>query len=91
MGLTTAQIAELAGAESLAVLGKTDAALQVADRAVRSVTINVDRVDPAGPVKTWNHGRGGTVAFEAVGGMSDILMQSTEIAEKRGKIWIVGS
>ena len=91
VGLTTALMAELAVAESLALLGKTDAALQVPDRPVRSVTINADRADSAAPLKTWSHGRGWTVVFEAVGGMSETLTQSTKIAEKRGKIWIVGS
>ena len=90
IGLTIAQMADLAGAESVAILGKPDGPLQIAKQMLGAISINVDTTDPVEEVKTWTKGRGATVVFEAVGGRSNTLMQATEIAAKRGKICMVG-
>ena len=90
IGLTIAQMADLAGAESIAILGKPDGPLQIAQQMIGAIPINVDTTDPVEEVKAWSNGKGATVVFEAVGGRSNTLMQATEIAAKRGKICMVG-
>ncbi len=90
IGLTIAQMADLAGAESVAILGKPDAPLQIAQQMIGAIPINIDKTDAVEEVKTWSNGKGATVVFEAVGGRSNTLMQATEIAAKRGKICMVG-
>ena len=90
IGLTIAQMAGLAGAESVAILGKPDGPLGIAEQMLGAIPINVDTTDPVEEVKAWTKGRGATVVFEAVGGRSNTLMQATEIAAKRGKICMVG-
>ena len=90
IGLTIAQMADLAGAESVAILGKPDGPLQIAEQMMGAIPINVDTTDPVEEVKAWTKGRGATIVFEAVGGRSNTLMQATEIAAKRGKICMVG-
>ena len=90
IGLTIAQMADLAGAESVAILGKPDGPLQIAEQMIGAIPINVDATDPVEEVITWSNGKGATVVFEAVGGRSNTLMQATEIAAKRGKICMVG-
>lgn len=90
IGLTIAQMADLAGAESIAILGKPDGPLQIAQQMIGAITINVDMTDPVEEVQAWSNGKGATVVFEAVGGRSNTLMQATEIAAKRGKICMVG-
>lgn len=90
IGLTIAQMAHLAGAESVAILGKPDGPLQIAQRAMGAIPINVDTTNPVEEVRAWTKGRGAAVVFEAVGGKANTLMQATEIAAKRGKICMVG-
>ena len=90
IGLTIAQMADLAGAASVAILGKPDGPLQIAQQMIGAIPINVDTTDPVEEVKAWTSGRGATVVFEAVGGTANTLMQATEIAAKRGKICMVG-
>jgi 2-desacetyl-2-hydroxyethyl bacteriochlorophyllide A dehydrogenase len=90
IGLTIAQMADLAGAESVIMLGKPDAPLQIAQQMIGATTINVDTTDPIEAVEAWSDGRGADVVFEAVGGRANTLMQATEIAAKRGRICMVG-
>lgn len=90
IGLTIAQMADLAGAESVAILGKPDGPLQIAEKMLGAIPINVDTTDPVEEVMEWTNGRGAPIVFEAVGGRSNTLMQATEIAAKRGKICMVG-
>ena len=90
IGLTIAQMADLAGAESVIILGKPQGPLQIAQRMIGAIPINVDETDPVEEVNTLTNGRGATVVFEAVGGRSNTLMQATEIAAKRGRICMVG-
>ena len=90
VGLTIAQVARLAGAASVAVLGKPDGPLKLAQETIGAVPINVDTTDPVEAVQKWTNGRGATVVFEAVGGNAPTLQQATEIAAKRGRICIVG-
>ena len=90
VGLTIAQMADLAGAASVAVLGKPDAPLRLAQQMIGCVPINIDTTDPVEAVKVWTKGRGATVIFEVVGGTANTLMAATEIAAKRGRICMVG-
>lgn len=90
IGLTIAQMAQLAGASSVAVIGKPDAPLRLAEDWIDAVPINVDTVDTAEAIESWSQGRGADVVFEAVGGSSQTLQQATEIAASRGRICMVG-
>ncbi len=90
VGLTIAQMAQLAGAKSVAVLGKPDAPLHLAENMIGAIPINVDTTDGVDAVKKWTDGRGANVVFEAVGGLAPTLQQATEIAAKRGRICMVG-
>ncbi len=90
VGLTIAQVADVAGATSIAMLGKPDAPLQIANDAVGAVPINVDKMDTVGAIMDWSDGRGADVVFEAVGGTANTLEQATEIAAKRGRVCMVG-
>ena len=63
IGLTIAQMAHLAGAESVAILGKPDRPLQIAQRAMGAIPINVDTTNPVEEVRGWTKGRGATVVF----------------------------
>ena len=66
IGLTIAQMADLAGAESVAILGKPDGPLQIAQQMIGAITINVETTDPVEEVKAWTNGRGAPIVFEAV-------------------------
>ena len=90
VGLTIAQVADVAGATSIAVLGKPDAPIQIAHDAVNAVPINVDKTDAVAAVIEWSDGRGADVVFEAVGGKANTLEQATQIAAKRGRVCMVG-
>ena len=90
VGLTIAQVADVAGATSIAMLGKPDGPLQIAYEAVGAVPINVDKTDAVAEIKAWSDGRGADVVFEAVGGTANTLEQATEIAAKRGRVCMVG-
>ncbi|MDE0086901.1 MAG: alcohol dehydrogenase catalytic domain-containing protein [Candidatus Poribacteria bacterium] len=90
VGLTIAQVADIAGATSIAVLGKPDAPIQIAHEAVDAVPINVDKTDAVEAVMDWSNGRGADVVFEAVGGKANTLEQATQIAAKRGRVCMVG-
>ena len=90
VGLTIAQVADIAGATSIAVLGKPDAPVQIAQKAVDAVPINVDKIDAVDAIMDWSSGRGADVVFEAVGGKANTLEQATQIAAKRGRVCMVG-
>ena len=90
VGLALAQMAQLAGAVSVAVLGKPDAPLQIAKESIGIFPINVDAADAVEAVQAWTNGRGANVVFEAVGGRAQTLQQATQIAAIRGKICMVG-
>ncbi len=90
VGLTIAQVADVAGATSIAMIGKPDGPLQIAHEAVGAVPINVDKIDATEAIQSWSDGRGADIVFEAVGGTANTLEQATEISAKRGKICMVG-
>ncbi len=90
VGLTIAQVANVAGATSIAVLGKPDTPIQIAHEAVSAVPINVDKTDAVEAIMDWSNGRGADVVFEAVGGKANTLEQATQIAAKRGRVCMVG-
>ncbi len=90
VGLAIAQMAHIAGAQAVMVLGKPEQPLQIAQQKMFCHTINVDRQNPVEEVKAWSRGIGATVVFEAVGGRANTLQQATEIAAKRGRICMVG-
>ena len=90
VGLALAQMAQLAGAASVAVLGKPDMPLQIAKDSIGIVPINVDAVEAVEAVQAWTNGRGADVVFEAVGGRAPTLQQATQIAAIRGQICMVG-
>ena len=90
VGLTIAQVANVAGATSIAVLGKPDAPIQIAHEAISAVPINVDKVNAVEAIMDLSNGRGADVVFEAVGGKANTLEQATQIAAKRGRVCMVG-
>ena len=90
VGLTLAQMAQLAGAASVAVLGKPEAPLRIAEDSMGIFPINVDETDAVEAVKAWTNGRGADLVFEAVGGRAQTLQQATQIAAIRGHICMVG-
>lgn len=90
VGLTIAQVADIAGATSIAVLGKPDTPIQIAQKVVGAVPINVDKTDAVEAIMDWSNGRGADVVFEAVGGRANTLEQATQIAAKRGRVCMVG-
>ncbi|MBV7336079.1 alcohol dehydrogenase catalytic domain-containing protein [Chloroflexi bacterium TSY] len=90
VGLTIAQMAQLAGASSVTLLGKPDAPLQLAQEWIGTSPIHVDKSDPVEAIKACTKGRGADVVFEAVGGSAQTLQQATEIAAIRGRICMVG-
>ncbi|MEM7533615.1 MAG: alcohol dehydrogenase catalytic domain-containing protein [Chloroflexota bacterium] len=90
VGLTIAEMAQLAGASSVMLLGKPDAPLQLAQDHIGVVPMNVDAVDAVEAVMEHTQGRGADVVFEAVGGHAPTLQQATEIAAIRGRICMVG-
>jgi 2-desacetyl-2-hydroxyethyl bacteriochlorophyllide A dehydrogenase len=90
VGLTIAQVADIAGATSITVLGKPDAPIQIAQNAVGAAPINVDKTDAVEAIMDWSNGHGADVVFEAVGGKANTLEQATQIAAKRGRVCMVG-
>lgn len=90
VGLTIAQMADVAGATSIAILGKPDMPLQIANEMIGAVSINVDKTNAVDAIMDWSNGRGADVVFEAVGGVANTLEQATEIAAKRGRVCMVG-
>jgi len=89
VGMTIAQVADTAGASSIAMLGKPDNPLSIANEAVGAVPINVDKINAVEAVMEWSDGRGADIVFEAVGGVANTLEQATEIAAKRGRVCMV--
>ena len=90
VGLAITEMVQLAGATSVALLGKPDAPLQLAQEWTGVVPINVDTTDAVAAIKTWSQGRGADVVFEAVGGSAQTLQQASEIAAIRGRVCMVG-
>ena len=90
VGLTIAEMAQLAGAATVSLLGKPDGPLQLAQQSLGTVPINVDKVDPLAAIQETTQGHGADVVFEAVGGTAQTLQQATEIAAIRGRICMVG-
>lgn len=90
VGLTIAQVADVAGATSIAVLGKPDVPIQIAHEVVGAVPINVDKTDAVAAIMDWSDGCGADVVFEAVGGKANTLEQATQLAAKRGCVCMVG-
>ena len=90
VGLILAQMADLSGAASVAVLGKPNGPLSIARESMGVLPINVDTTDVSEAIQTWTNGRGADVVFEAVGGNVPTLQQATEIAAKRARICMVG-
>jgi len=90
IGLSIAQMADIAGAASVAVLGKPEGPLKLAEEMIGAVPINVDMTEPLESIRTWTGGRGADVVFEAVGGTAPTLQQAAEIAARRGRICMMG-
>ena len=90
VGLTIAELAQLAGAEKTILLGKPDAPLSIAESAIGVKTVNVDKSDSIEAVRELTEGRGADIVFEAVGGRADTIQQSLDIAAILGKVCVVG-
>jgi len=90
VGLALAELARVSGATTVALLGKPDAPLQLAQQWIGVMPINVDVTDPVEAVRDCTQGHGADVVFEAVGGAAQTLQQATEIAAIRGRVCMVG-
>ena len=91
IGLGIAEMAALAGAGSVAVLGRREAPLRVAEKLAGAVGINVAVGDPVEAAMTWTDGRGADIVYEAVGGSANTLDLALSIAARGATIGVLGS
>jgi threonine dehydrogenase-like Zn-dependent dehydrogenase len=91
IGLATAQVARVAGAGRVIVVGRRDAPLEVARRLGCDGTVNASREDAAEAVRAQSGGRGADVAYEAVGGRASTLVQAIEVAARGGRVGVIGA
>jgi threonine dehydrogenase-like Zn-dependent dehydrogenase len=91
IGLATAQVARVAGAGQVIVVGRRDAPLEVARRLGCDGTVNAGREDAAEAVRALSGGRGADVAYEAVGGRAGTLVQAIEVAARGGRVGLIGA
>jgi threonine dehydrogenase-like Zn-dependent dehydrogenase len=91
IGLATAQVARVAGAGSVLVVGRRDAPLDVARQLGCDGTVNAAQEDVAGSVRALTGGRGADVVYEAVGGTADTLAQAIACAARGGRIGVIGA
>lgn len=89
IGLFSAQLFRLAGAEVLITGVTVDAErFRIAER-LGLDSMNVDEEDPVERVLKETNGRGADVAFVAVGAPS-AMVQAVRLARKRGRVTVVG-
>jgi threonine dehydrogenase-like Zn-dependent dehydrogenase len=91
IGLATAQVARVAGAGSVLVVGRRDAPLGVARRLGCDGTANAAQEDVPASVRALTGGRGADVVYEAVGGRADTLAQAIDCAARGGRIGVIGA
>lgn len=92
VGLALGQVARLAGARQVVVVGRRGQALERA-RAAGAADVGVlggDR-DPAPALRTATGGRRARVVFECVGGGGGTLRQAVDLAAPGGTVGILGA
>ena len=89
IGLFSAQLLSLAGAEVLVTgISVDDERFKIAEK-LGLETVNVDEEDPVGLVMERTSGKGADVAFVAVGSPSAVH-QAVRLVRKRGHVTVVG-
>jgi 2-desacetyl-2-hydroxyethyl bacteriochlorophyllide A dehydrogenase len=92
VGLAVGQVARLAGARQILLVGRRDEALDLAVRAgAADHGINSRREDPAEAVLARTDGQGAEVVFEAVGGAEGALAPAVTAAARGGTIVLLGA
>jgi 2-desacetyl-2-hydroxyethyl bacteriochlorophyllide A dehydrogenase len=92
VGLAVGQVARLAGARQILLVGRRDEALDLAVRAgAADQGINSRREDPAEAVLERTDGQGAEVVFEAVGGAFGALAPAVAAAARGGTIVLLGA
>jgi len=92
IGLYMAQVARVAGARQVIVVGgHRQRPLAVARELGAHQTINASQTDPVAAVLDLTQGRGAEVVYETVGGWAPTLQQAIAVARPGGRIGVVGS
>lgn len=91
IGLAIAQVAKVAGAGRVIVVGRRAEPLHVAAQLGCDAGINAAEVDVTEAVQAMTGGPGADVVFEAVGGKAETLAQAIEIVSRGGRVGVVGS
>jgi threonine dehydrogenase-like Zn-dependent dehydrogenase len=91
IGLATAQLAQVAGAGQVILVGRRAAPLQVARQLGVDATINAAQEDVPSALRALTAGIGADIVLEAVGGHASTLAQAVEVAARGGRIGIIGA
>jgi 2-desacetyl-2-hydroxyethyl bacteriochlorophyllide A dehydrogenase len=90
MGIAFAEMATLAGASSVAVIGRRKQAVETAANLAHAVAIDASEGDPVQAVKDWTKGRGADVVYECVGGTEQTLALAMQMACQGGVVGVEG-
>jgi L-iditol 2-dehydrogenase len=91
VGIALAEMSNLAGAGSVAMLGRRAAALDFAAKVAQLFPIDVTAGDPVEAVMEWTGGRGADIVYEAVGGHQQTLGWAVQMAARGGRVGIEGA
>lgn len=90
IGLSIAEMAALAGAGVVIVLGMADTPLRTIREMIGALVVDVDKEDAEEAVLRYSDGKGVDVVFECVGGKAETLKQALAITAPGGRIGMVG-
>ncbi|MGE5124515.1 MAG: zinc-dependent alcohol dehydrogenase [Acidobacteriaceae bacterium] len=90
MALAFAELAGLAGASPLVMVGRRKDAVEKVAALVNAVPVSSNHQDPLQVVRDLTHGQGADIVFECVGGTSQTLAAAMDMARQGGSIGVEG-
>jgi 2-desacetyl-2-hydroxyethyl bacteriochlorophyllide A dehydrogenase len=90
LGIALAQLAVLAGAGEVVIVGRNNVSVQTAARLAGVSGISSQEQDPVNAVMEWSLGRGAEIVFEAVGGKAQTLSLALKITAHGGTVGVEG-
>lgn len=90
IGLSIAEVANLAGAQAVLMVGRRQEALDFARQITDVHPINMSEGDAVQQVLDWSNGRGVDVVYEAVGGSSQVLNLCLGMVTTGGRVCAAG-
>ena len=91
IGLSTVQMARVAGARRLALIGHHEKNMNIGVKVGADVVIDSSKSDVAEEIMKFTDGQGCHVVFETVGGMTNTIENAIRMARPGGRIVVIGS